>query len=78
MCIRDRIKRLYDLGVEIEENSELDLFEAFNKHANDPRIPDVVKDCLLYTSEIFVNILTFFLPVHTDGSSSFFRGNCYG
>ena len=38
------IKPLYDLGVEIEENSELDLFEAFNKHANDPRIPDVVKD----------------------------------
>ncbi len=26
------IKQLYNLGVEIEENSELDLFEAFNKH----------------------------------------------
>ncbi len=38
------IKPLYDLGVEIEENSELDLFEAFNKHADDPRIPAVVKD----------------------------------
>lgn len=38
------IKRLYDLGVEIEENSELDLFEAFNKHANDPRIKDVAAD----------------------------------
>ncbi len=38
------IKQLYNLGVEIEENSELDLFEAFGKHANDPRIPDVVKD----------------------------------
>lgn len=38
------IKQLYNLGVEIEENSELDLFEAFNNHANDPRIPDVVKD----------------------------------
>ena len=38
------IKQLYNLGVEIEENSELDLFEAFNKHANDPRIPDVVAD----------------------------------
>lgn len=38
------IKPLYDLGVEIMENSELDLFEAFNKHANDPRIPAVVKD----------------------------------
>ena len=38
------IKQLYNLGVEIEENSELDLFEAFNKHADDKRIPDVVKD----------------------------------
>lgn len=38
------IKQLFNLGVEIEENSELDLFEAFNKHAGDPRIPDVVKD----------------------------------
>ena len=38
------IKQLYNLGVEIEENSELDLFESFNKHADDPRIPDVVKD----------------------------------
>ena len=38
------IKPLYDLGVEIEENSELDLFEAFNKHEGDARIPDVVKD----------------------------------
>lgn len=38
------IKQLYNLGVEIEENSELDLFEAFNKHEGDPRIPDVVAD----------------------------------
>ncbi len=38
------IKPLYDLGVEIEENSELDLFEAFKKHEGDPRIPDVIKD----------------------------------
>lgn len=38
------IKPLYDLGVEIMENSELDLFEAFNKHANDPRIPSVVRE----------------------------------
>ena len=38
------IKQLYNVGVEIEENSELDLFEAFNKHAGDERIPDVVKD----------------------------------
>lgn len=38
------IKPLYDLGVEIEENSELDLFEAFNNHAGDERIPEVVAD----------------------------------
>ena len=38
------IKQLYNLGVEIEENSELDLFSAFKRHAGDPRIPDVVRD----------------------------------
>jgi len=38
------IKQLYNLGVEIEENSELDLFESFNNHAGDSRIPEVVKD----------------------------------
>ena len=38
------IKQLYNLGVEIEENSELDLFEAFNKHAGDERIPAIVKE----------------------------------
>ena len=29
------IKQLYNLGVEIEEHSELDLFESFNKHEGD-------------------------------------------
>ena len=38
------IQQLYNMGVEIEENSELDLFEAFNKHAGDARIPAVVAD----------------------------------
>lgn len=38
------IKQLYNLGVEIEENSELDLFEAFNQHEGDERIPAVVKE----------------------------------
>ena len=38
------IQQLYNLGVEIEENSELDLFESFNKHAGDARIPEVVAD----------------------------------
>ncbi len=33
------IKALYDLGVSVEENSELDLLLAYQKHAGDPRIP---------------------------------------
>ena len=37
------INQLYNLGVEIEENSELDLFESYNNHAGDERIPSVVK-----------------------------------
>ena len=38
------IKPLYDLGIEIEENSELDLFEAFNNHKDDERIPSIIKE----------------------------------
>lgn len=38
------IKQLYNLGVEIEENSELDLFESFNKHAGDKRIKQVAAE----------------------------------
>ncbi|MBQ7971926.1 MAG: L-fucose/L-arabinose isomerase family protein [Lachnospiraceae bacterium] len=38
------IKQLYNLGVEIEENSELDLFEAFKKHEGDERIPSVIAE----------------------------------
>lgn len=38
------IKQLYNLGVEIEENSELDLFESFNNHAGDSRIPAIAKE----------------------------------
>lgn len=38
------IKQLYNIGVEIEENSELDLFEAFNKHKGDYRIPEIVRE----------------------------------
>lgn len=37
------IKPLYDLGVEIQENSELDLLVAFKAHANDERIPSVIQ-----------------------------------
>lgn len=38
------IWQLHKLGVEIEENSELDLFEAFNAHAGDARIEAVAAD----------------------------------
>ena len=38
------IKPLYDLGVEVQENSELDLLVAYKAHANDPRIQEVVED----------------------------------
>ncbi len=38
------IKGLYELGVEIEENSELDLLVSYKAHANDKRIDDVCKD----------------------------------
>ena len=38
------IKGLYELGVEIEENSELDLLVAYREHADDPRIPAVCED----------------------------------
>ncbi len=36
------IKQLYNLGVEIEENSELDLYATFNEHKDDARIPSVI------------------------------------
>lgn len=38
------IKPLYDLGIEIEENSELDLLVSYREHKNDPRIADIIKD----------------------------------
>ena len=38
------IKGLYDLGIEIQENSELDLLVAYKNHAGDERIPEVVQD----------------------------------
>ena len=44
MACNAPIKQLFNLGVEIEENSELDLFEAFHKHDGDERIPAVVAD----------------------------------
>ncbi len=38
------IKGLYELRIEIEENSELDLLVAYKQHANDARIKDVCED----------------------------------
>ena len=38
------IKPLYDIGVEIQENSELDLLVSYKAHANDPRIEEVAAD----------------------------------
>ena len=44
MACNAPIKQLFNMDVEIEENSELDLFESFKKHENDPRINEVAKD----------------------------------
>lgn len=44
MACNAPIKQLYNIGVEIEENSELDLYESFLKHEGDERIPEVVAD----------------------------------
>ncbi|MCX5776679.1 MAG: fucose isomerase [Candidatus Firestonebacteria bacterium] len=38
------IKGLYDLGVEVMENSELDLYDIFKSAEKDPKIPAIVKD----------------------------------
>ncbi|MCH5199242.1 MAG: fucose isomerase [Oscillospiraceae bacterium] len=38
------IKGLYEIGVEIEENSELDLLVSYKEHENDKRIPAICED----------------------------------
>ena len=38
------IAPLYKLGVNIQENSELDLLKAYHEHANDTRIPAKIKE----------------------------------
>lgn len=38
------IKPLFDLGIEIQENSELDLLASFNAHKDDERIPGVIAE----------------------------------
>ncbi len=44
MACNAPIQGLFDLGVEIEENSELDLLVAYNKHKDDKRIGALVKE----------------------------------
>ena len=38
------IAPLYKLGVNIQENSELDLLKSYHEHANDPRIQDKIAE----------------------------------
>lgn len=38
------IKQLYNLDIEVEEESELDLFESYQKHEGDERIAEVAAD----------------------------------
>ncbi|MCL2709066.1 MAG: fucose isomerase [Defluviitaleaceae bacterium] len=38
------IKPLFDLGVELQENSELDLYASYHANQNDPRIKEVAED----------------------------------
>ena len=38
------IAPLFKLGINIQENSELDLLASYKAHANDPRIPEVMED----------------------------------
>ena len=40
------IKALYDLGVAVEENSELDLLAAYNNHSGDSRIPAKIAEMM--------------------------------
>ncbi len=51
------IKGLYELGVEIEENSELDLLVAYKAHAGDQRIPEVVADMKSEMSDTYPDLL---------------------
>ena len=51
------IKGLYELGVEIEENSELDLLVAYKAHAGDQRIPEVAADMKAEMPGIYPDLL---------------------
>ena len=47
------IRGLYELGVEVEENSELDLLVAYQQHAGDKRIPDVCADMAKEMGDVY-------------------------
>ena len=68
MACNAPIAQLYKLGVEIEENSELDLFEAFNNHAGDERIPEVVADMEKELGEMCIRDRKHTCPQHQIGS----------
>lgn len=40
------IQPVLDMGIEIEENSDLDLIKSFNAHLDDPRISDVAQEMI--------------------------------
>lgn len=44
MACNAPIQPLFDLGVEIQENSELDLLVAYRQHEKDPRIEGIAKE----------------------------------
>ncbi|MGI6701065.1 MAG: L-fucose/L-arabinose isomerase family protein [Christensenellales bacterium] len=53
------IKPLFDLGVELEENSELDLYKSYKEHLGDPRIDEVTEEMI---QELSGNAYKEYLP----------------
>ena len=51
------IKGLYDIGVEIQENSELDLLVSYKKHKDDPRIAKVIEEMKAEGGDAFPEML---------------------
>ena len=51
------IMGLYELGIEVEENSELDLLMAFKAHAGDKRIPEVVEDMKKEMGDVYPDLV---------------------
>ncbi len=70
------IKALYDLGVEIMENSELDLYDIFLSAKDNPAVAAVVEDMAeeLGTGNTYPDLLTK-LAQHEVGLTSFMEQN---